>query len=46
MLWNLTILNFMSDQLSVFVEIEFGGSREECKVQVLLLCLLLLLLPP
>ncbi|KAL8436577.1 hypothetical protein ACSSS7_001609 [Eimeria intestinalis] len=32
-LWNLTITNFMSDQLSVFVEIEFGGSREECKVQ-------------
>lgn len=34
MLWNLTIANYMSDQLSVFVEIEFGGSREECKVHV------------
>ncbi|OEH79719.1 c2 domain-containing protein [Cyclospora cayetanensis] len=31
-LWNLSILNYMSDQLAVFVEIEFGGSREECKV--------------
>ncbi|CDJ44509.1 Chromosome III, complete sequence, related, partial [Eimeria tenella] len=32
-LWNLAITNYMSDHLSAFVEIEFGGSKEECKVQ-------------
>lgn len=33
-LWNLSIKNYMTDKLSLFVEFEFGGSREECKVHV------------